>query len=58
MAYAYSFYIGTLLIEYGVINNFKGNKIYTAGDVIACLFGIIISFFAMTGVAPFAQAVI
>jgi len=54
--YAYSFYVGSVLILSPTIKN-KGVQ-YTGGDVVSCLFGILLGAFYIAGALPNLKAII
>jgi len=54
--YAYSFYIGSVFIYRGV-NNTTYNRIYSAGDILACFFGVIFGMMSLGLAGPNIKAV-
>lgn len=52
--YAYSFYFGGFLKEYGYMN---GDKPYTGGVVLAIMFSIVFGSFGLGGAMPFIKSV-
>lgn len=54
--YAYSFYMGSVWIEKGFINNTYG-RIYSAGDVLSCFFGIVFGMMSIGMATPNLKAV-
>lgn len=55
--YAYSFFIGSLLITNEKENSMSG-KTYTAGDVISCFLGVVYGMFALGLATPNIKAII
>ena len=54
--YVYCFWIGAKLVDDGFINKRSG-VIYTAGDLLACLIGIIMGMMMFLSVTPNLQAI-
>ena len=57
--YAYAFYWGTYLITERKENtSYSDNRIYSAGDVMSCFFGIIFGVFSLGAATPNIKAVV
>ena len=54
--YCYAFYLGSLWIYYGIWNDIY-NRIYSAGDILCCFFGIVFGMMALGMVGPNIKAV-
>lgn len=54
--YAYSFYMGSVWIYKGFHND-TFNRIYTAGDILSCFFGVIFGMFSVGLAVPNLKAV-
>lgn len=55
-AFAYSFWIGGIFVRKQVMNTVLGEP-YTAGDVIACFFGVVFGIFSLGQITPNVKAV-
>jgi len=49
--YAYSFFMGSIWIYYGIHNN-TYNREYSAGDILSCFFGVVFGMFSVGMAAP------
>lgn len=54
--YAYAFYLGSVWIYHDFHNDTFG-RVYTAGDILSCFFGVIFGMFSMGLAAPNLKAV-
>lgn len=54
--YAFAFYMGRVWI-YNGINNTTFDRVYTAGDIMACFFGIIYGMWGLGMAGPNIKAV-
>ena len=54
--YAYAFYLGSVWI-YNDFENNTYNRIYTAGDILSCFFGVIFGMFSVGLATPNLKAV-
>ena len=56
LVYAYAFYIGMIFIYYD-INNTIFDRQYTAGDILACFFGVLFGIFSLGMASPNIKAI-
>ena len=54
--YAYAFYTGSWLV-YKQVNNSNSDKIYSAGDIMSCFFGVVFGVFSLGMATPNIKAV-
>jgi hypothetical protein len=54
--YAYSFYMGSIWIYKGFYND-TFDRIYSAGDILSCFFGVVFGMFSMGMATPNIKAV-
>jgi hypothetical protein len=54
--YAYSFYMGSIWIREKFPNHTYG-RIYTAGDILSCFFGVVFGMFSLGMATPNLKAV-
>ena len=55
-SYAYAFYMGSVFIYFRV-NNDIYDRVYSAGDVLSCFFGVIFGMFSLGMASPNIKAV-